>query len=265
MVYQKKLVARRRRRAFFMSLYTLLVLGIIFSGLSMLSQAQSMSVEKIIIKGNERVKIETIEATVLREIAGNYFYFFSKNNAFLYPVDNIKEKILALPLIQSVSINRNGLKEIEITLEERKEEARWCTGGIREISSCFSMDENGLIFDTIATSSAFIYRGLISGQPIGQSFLPSEEFKRIQFFVRELGSFGIAPALAIFDEPHYMTIILFTGGSLIVNINDDLATVLSNISSVINDKTIAPSLSRFLQKLDYMKLDSGNKVVYKLK
>ncbi len=265
MVHQKKLIARRRRRAFFMSLYVLFALGIIFSGLSLLSQEQFMSIEKITVGGNVRAKVETIETTVLREMAGNYFYFFSKSNAFLYPADDIMEKILALPLIQSVSVNRNGLKAIEINLEERREDARWCEGSVHEINWCFSMDENGLVFDQIATSTAFIYRGLISGSPIGQSFLAPEEFKKIQFFVRDLGFFGIAPAEAIFGEPHYMTVVLLTGGKLIINTNDDLSVVLSNISSVIRDKTVAPSLSRFLEKLDYMKLDSGNKVVYKLK
>jgi len=264
-IYQKKLHVRRRKRALFIGLYILLALGIIFSGLSFLSQAQFMSIEKIIVRGNERAKTETIEATAFREIAGNYLFFFSKRNTFLYPADLIEEKVLALPLIQSVRVNRNGLREIEINLEERKEDARWCEGNIRETISCFSVDENGLVFDKIATSTAFIYRGLISGSPIGQNFLSPEEFKKIQFFARELGSFGIAPAEAVFGEPHYMTVVLLTGGKLIVNTNDDLAVVLSNISSVINDKTVAPSLSRFLQKLDYMKFDSGNKVVYKLK
>ncbi|MEK7163413.1 MAG: hypothetical protein AAB775_01745 [Patescibacteria group bacterium] len=272
-VYQKKLRARKRKRVLFVCLYILLALGAVFSGLSFLSQADFMSVEKILVRGNERAKIETVEALVVRETAGNYFYFFSKKNTFLYPAGNVKEKILALPLIQFVKVERNGLKEIGINLEERMEDARWCEGDIHETDSCFSMDENGLIFDVVATSTAFIYRGLISGfptgspttLPIGRNFLPPEEFKKVQFFMRELGSFGIAPTEAIFMEPNYMTVVLFAGGKLIVNINDDLTAVLSNISSVINDKTVAPSLSRFLQKLDYMKLDSGNKVVYKLK
>ncbi|MDO8579783.1 MAG: FtsQ-type POTRA domain-containing protein, partial [bacterium] len=135
-IYQKKLHVRRRKRALFISLYILLALGVIFSGLSLLSQAQFMSIEKIIVRGNERAKTETISATALREIAGNYFFFFSKNNIFLYQALLIEEKVLALSLIQSVRVNRNGLREIEINLEERKEDARWCEGSIRETISC---------------------------------------------------------------------------------------------------------------------------------
>ena len=67
------------------------------------------------------------------------------------------------------------------------------------------------------------------------------------------------------DEPHYMTVVLFTGGRLIINTNDDLAIVLSNLSSIMRDKTVVPTISSFLKKLDYMKLDSKNKIVYKLK
>lgn len=264
-VYQKKLVIRKRKRFLFISLYTLLALGIIFSGLSWLSQSNSMYINQISIVGTNQMEATVVESIVLKEIAGNFLGFFSKGNTFLYPANNIHDEVLALPFVQSVEVKRNGLQAIEISLEERKESARWCAGEIKDISSCFSVDENGFVFGRVVTSSAFVYRGLFRGEVVGQNILTPEDFKKTQFFVRELGGLGLAPVEALLDNSHYMTVVLFSGGKLIVSTNEDFSIVLSNISSILADKMAIPSVSGFLEKLDYMKLDSGNKVVYKLK
>ncbi len=224
-----------------------------------------MSIRAISVKGNERAGANAIEAVVLQEIAGSYFGFFSKTNVFLYPEDEIKSKVSVLPMVQSVWVKRNGLQGIEISIEEKREAARWCAGGGGETDLCYSLDEEGLAFDKTAASSAFVYRNSSSTPAVGHRLLPAAEFKKIQFFTRELGRLGLAPAEVILDGSHYMTVKLVSGGRLIVNAAYDLSAVLSNIHDVLADQKVAPSLPRFLERLDYMKLDSGNKVVYKLK
>jgi len=263
--YQKKLILKRRKHALFISLYSLLGLGIIFSSLSWFSHADFLSIQNFSILGISNRETLAASSVAMNEVSGNYISFFSKRNIFLYPKDVIEQKILELPFVQSVEINRKNLTEVEITIEGREESARWCESTITELPRCFSVDENGYIFGTVATSTAFVYRGLISGEALGQQILSASKFKEIQFFVRELGRLGVSPVKAEFGESGYMTIFLLAGGKLIINTNDDLSQVLSNISSILADRTVAPSIPSFLEKLDYIKLDSGNKVVYKLK
>ncbi len=261
----KKLIEKRRKKSLFIGLFSLLGVGIVFSGLSLLSQADSLSVKDIVVTEDSLANADLIKATVLRESSGNYLSFFSRQNTFLFPFSSIRQSLLALPIAQSVKIKRQGFKVIEVSIEERKEEARWCQGLAGNISKCFSVDENGFVFDRTSSSTSFIYRGLLEGDPIGQNILTKEDFKRIQFFIRELNKISINPTEAILDKTHYMTVVLSQGGRLIVNTTSDLSEVLTNIDSILSDKTIFPSLDNFLQKLDYIKLDSGNKVVYKLK
>jgi hypothetical protein len=222
-----------------------------------------LSVDEIVVTGDLRSNIDQIRAAVLRESAGNYLAFFSRRNAFIYPFSNIRQSLLALPIAESVKIRRQGLKSIEVSIEERKEEARWCMTG--DTFKCFSVDTNGFVFDRTSSSTSFIYRGLLEGDPIGQNILDSENFKRIQFFIRELEKLSLDPIEAVLNETHYMTVVLAGGGKLIVNTGSDLSAVLANVDSIISDKTVVPSLPKFLQSLDYIKLDSGNKVVYKLR
>ena len=83
----------------------------------------------------------------------------------------------------------------------------------------------------------------------------------------ELSSLSLSPREAIIASPAtgYITIVLDSGSKLIVDTHDDLSVVLGNIGAVLSDKALVPALPEFLQKLDYLKLDAGNKVVYKMR
>jgi hypothetical protein len=126
------------------------------------------------------------------------------------------------------------------------------------------MDEAGFIFaPALAPSQGFIYRGLVTLDPVGKTLLPEADFKKIEFFVQELRGLSLAPREAVFESVDYATIVLAGGGKLVINMSDDLSAVLSNISAIITDRTVTPSLSHFLSTLDYLKLDTGRKLYTK--
>lgn len=275
-VNQKKLIYKKRRRVFYISLYSLVVFGLILSVLSYLSRIDAFFIETISVRGNMRLHTQDIEALVNTYIAGNYVGFFSKANAFLYPRSDIKNALYNIHLIKKADVSRSGFNTIVVSLDERDEIAVWC-GGIKK--TCFSIDENGLLFGALqntcqsnicdfssATNTRFIYEGLLSGNPLGQYFLPTTDFKKIDFFIHSLETLMLEPVRAsISSTTGYMTVVLSSGGEIIVNTDDDLSEILQNISVVLKDQSVAPSFSTFLQKLEYIKFDTGNKVVYKLK
>ncbi|MBX4209242.1 FtsQ-type POTRA domain-containing protein [Candidatus Parcubacteria bacterium] len=288
-IYQSKLAARRRRRALLLTLYSVAAAGLIFCGLSYVSHLEALSIQTIAIEGNSRVSSSTLEAALSKELAGNYGYFFSKRNVLLYPEDAIRADVLALPPIKTAEISRRDIRTLVVSVTERQETGRWCSGRtgaatLGASADCYSIDENGFIFSKESSCAAadraagagvpgackgFIYRGLVEGDPIGANLLPADDFKKIRFFMDELAGLSVDPREAELSgsttTAAYMTVRLGGGGRLVVNTADDLSVVLGNIAAVISDKAIAPSLSGFLNKLDYMKLDVGNKVVYKLK
>ena len=268
-VHQKKIIARRRRRALFLSLYSLLFLGVVASGLSYLSHLDAFAIKKVIVKGNERVSAAEIERVVFEKTAGNYLKLFSRSNSLLYPKDEVKEGVLGMPLLKDASVSRDGLGAVVIALLERKESAVWCGATDGEPERCYSLDENGLIFDSregFASSSAdIVYRGVVKGDPIGQEFLPEAQFKKIVFFIKQLSGLSVGPREASISDSGYMTVTLEKGGKIMLDTKDDLSIVLANIATIITDRSVAPSFFEFLDGLDYIKIDSGNKAVYKLK
>ena len=62
-----------------------------------------------------------------------------------------------------------------------------------------------------------------------------------------------------------MTVVVEGGGRLIVNRADDLSKTLGNLASLLENRQQIPSVADFAASLDYMRLDSGNKIFYKLK
>lgn len=275
-VYQKKIVAKRRRRVFLLSLYSFIALAIVVSGLSFVSQLNSLSIEKIVTEGATRVAEADLRSVVLEKISGNYGYLFSKRNTFLFPKDDIEETLAELPAVKRVDVSRRGLNALVVFVTEREEAARWCSNA--DGSSCFLIDEAGMVFapshvscgagvclSSMATSSSFVYKGLISENPLGKNFLPPDEFKKMEFFMQEVERLSLKPVEAEILENGYMTITLFDGGKIIVSTKDDLAKVLANLETIVLDTKIAPNFAKFLAELDYIKIDSGNKVVYKMK
>lgn len=291
---QGKLAARRRRRAIFISAYSVFALGLVMCALSYLSQLPSMAIQTIAVHGNARMSAAVVESVAFKKLVGNYLNLFSKRNAFLYPKDEIARDVRALPLIKSADVARDGLTTIAVSVEERIQKAIWCPGsepsgkaaggGNGVARECYSVDENGFVFAPAlvglegSTDLQFIYRNGLTrpdaasttaAGPIGGHVLTPPQFKKIDFFMTELAGLSVEPREAILGDStssaSYMTVALKRGGKLVINTSDDLSAVLGNIAAIITDRSVAPSLDRFLSTLDYMKLDVGNKVVYKLK
>ncbi len=268
---QGKLAARRRRRAFYLCLYSAAAAGLLLSALSFISSLDALAVREVRVEGASRLSASAVEAVADADLAGTYGYFFPRSNVLLYPRSDIRRDVLALPPVKSAQVTRTSLGTVEVSVSEREAVALWCAGSRGDSSDCYALDDAGYVFDRqpprpTASSSDFVYRGVLEGDPIGKNFLSPESFRRIRYFMTELAGLSVEPRQAELQASStYMTVSLAQGGRLVVNAADDLSTVLGNVAAIISDKSIAPSLASFLASLDYMKLDVGNKVVYKLK
>jgi hypothetical protein len=263
-IYQKKLVRRRRRKIFWRSFGVASLLTFLFFVTALASHLDVFALRSVQVKGASVLQVAAVDVIVKKTLSGSYGGFFSRLNSFIYPRKALEQAIASLPPVKSVSIEKENIHTVIVSLEERVETMRWCTGGLASSSPCFSVDEAGFIFaPAAASSSAFIYRGIVSNDPIGATFLPLGEWKKVGFFIQELKGANLDPREAFFENTGYVTVLLGSGGKLVVHIPDDLSNVLANIATITNDRSLAPSSKDFLETLDYLKLDTGNKVIYK--
>ncbi|MFA6158234.1 MAG: hypothetical protein WC763_01210 [Candidatus Paceibacterota bacterium] len=265
-VHQRKIIAKKRKRLLLVSLSIFFAVALVVTGFAFLSHAGFVTIGEVSVAGNKRLSETYITGIANTLLDGNYMYVFSRRADFLYPHNAISSALLGEPIIKSVDVGRDGLTALSISVEERQEVARFCSGKEGDSSQCFAVDENGFVFSPSDDSTMIAYRDSTTSDPLGKSlFGTPAEFKGIQFFLHELVTLGVDPREAVMGEAGYMTVILGGGGTLIIDTGDDLSSVLANISSILGDATIAKTQADFLSKLDYMRLDAGNKVFYKLK
>jgi hypothetical protein len=76
---------------------------------------------------------------------------------------------------------------------------------------------------------------------------------------------GLDPVEAIFHDNNYLDVVLSLGGRLIVYRPNDLSNALVSIRSILSDRRISATPEEFQSTLEYLKLDTGAKVLYKRK
>jgi len=265
-IYQEKIVARRRKELLYRTLIVAGILIVVVSSLSLLSRADSFKVASVEVSGTGVLAEGTVASMVHDRISGNYLGIFSRSNSLIYPKDAVASVVASLPPVKSVEVKRKDLRSLAIDVVEREKEFIWCTAE-EGLEACYMLDYDGFVFAKAqnVSSSDFVYRGALPVEPLGKYALPIDEFRKIRFFLEELEGLSVGTREAAISETGYMTIYLDRGGKIVVDTKDDLSVILGNIAAVITDKAVAPSLPEFLDRLDYIKLDSGNKVVYKMK
>lgn len=263
---QKKLSARRRVRALRLGGIAAAAAGVLFFGLALISQIGALQIKEVAVEGNSRVSKEELVGAVDAAISGNYLGVFSRSNALLYPKEAALAAVAALPAVESAKVSRDGIGVVKVSVVERAPSARLCKGTAGDYSDCYLLDEQGVAFRKAdADAAGYVYRGEAEADPIGRPWLPASDFKKLQFFMGRIDGLSLTPREADLGDGGYATVLLGGGGKLLVNLDDDLSVVLANLAAIISDKSIAPDFPDFLARLDYIKLDSGNKIVYKLR
>ena len=262
-------MAVRRRRARLMSgILILIIFTIAIFGLSWFLSQPFVVINNLTVSGNSLVTASDIIAAVKNILTDSYLGLFTKSNIFIYPEKTIRQTLTAtFPAIKDIRGNIKSWQTLQLSVEERAPFALWCR--TIDATDCFYLDDDGLIFSTAAIFSDSIFLKFSGGQisasssPIGKNFLPSDEFRRLNFFLDSLAPLNLMPASLIAGVDEYQ-IYLKNGGRLIISIADDLSKVLENLETILRSDNLKKALARG-GVIDYIDLRYGNKVFYKFK
>ncbi|MEK7088433.1 MAG: hypothetical protein AAB952_01715 [Patescibacteria group bacterium] len=262
-------LAVRRRRARLMSgILILIIFTIAIFSLSWFLSQPFVVINNLTVSGNSLVAASDIIAAVKNILTDSYLGLFTKSNIFIYPEKTIRQTLTAtFPAIKDIRGNIKSWQTLQLSVEERAPFALWCR--TIDATDCFYLDDDGLIFSTAAIFSDSIFLKFSGGQisasssPIGKNFLPSDEFRRLNFFLDSLAPLNLMPASLIAGVDEYQ-IYLKNGGRLIISIDDDLSKVLENLETILSSDNLKKALARG-GVIDYIDLRYGNKIFYKFK
>ena len=291
MYSRKKIIKKTRRKKLFeksrflawRSIIFIMLFLVLIGILAWQSGNKKALIDKIEVLGNEVVNQKDILRIVQSELAGKYAWLFHKDNIFIYPQNNIKEKLLVLDKrIRDVNVYRDSLTAIAVEISERKPAYMWCelvkerpdlesaegAGGSPASGSnqkkCFFLDKTGYIFaeaPQFSGSVFFTFYGYrkYADAPLGNFLFEERDFERLIAFKEKIKKLGFEPAGLVEKEEGDFDLILEDESKIMFNQKQNLADVLENFDSSID------TIKAGKKDLEYIDLRFGNKVFYKFK
>jgi len=265
-------VRARRRRLFLirLSIIVFLILVLIFS-LAILSGHEKVKIKTITITGNALVSNNEIFAIINRDIAGRYFYLFSKSNSLIFPRFKINEDILKeITAVKDLDIKWDSWQTILVSIEERKPHSVWCGEDIKApLVDCYFVDNGGYIYGQAPVFSGNIFikdfgtttpllNNVSMDKYIGNYFLPREEYIQVYSLIQRLDQNGIK-AVSLFFDGFDFRLILEAGPEVIFNNKNNLEVSFQNFFTAIQTGDL--NLGRDVLDINYIDLRFDNKIV----
>lgn len=191
-------------------IFIIFVLILLFlAGVIYLLYARSLSINTIIVQGNNVLETDELSVAVKESIRGKYWYLFPRTSIFIYPRSEITSKLLNdFPRLATVEVGVNDWDSLIVDVDERSSDSVWCqnysnlidglASPTSDLENCYFADSNGFIFAVAPYFSNSVFlrlSGFLPVQPIGKVILPKDSYQTITNFSRSL--------VTIFSKTNY--------------------------------------------------------------
>lgn len=238
------------KKSFWLVLFFLSLLG---TGFYYFFYSGLLEIEKIEIKGNKEIPVESIKNIIVREIEEKIFSFFPRN-IILINFGKISQKLLfEFPRIKEIVLKRKFPNSIEAAIIERSPVAFWC-----KEEDCFSLDEEGIIFAKGEKKEGLVIK---SNKKVNlfEKIIEKEKLEDILKIYKELkNSFTIEEIFI--SEKEKITVKGREGWEIYFN-QDNVDEQIINLKAVIQEKIPLEKIN----ELQYIDLRFGNKIYFKYK
>ncbi len=255
----------KRRRLFFIRFYIILFLLLVVTiSLAILSGHEKVKIQTILISGNAAVANDEILDIVNRDMAGRYFYLFSKSDSLIFPRFRIKTDILQeIKTIKDVDISWENWQTISVLIKERRPHSVWCGNDMTvNATECYFVDKDGYIYGFAPAFSGNLflkdYSTILTESPIGNYFLPTKTYIQIYNLTDILDQRGLRVLAVSYDDFDYK-FILEAGPVIIFNNKNSFETSFGNLFTALETKDL--DFEKEAELINYIDLRFANKIV----
>lgn len=287
----ERLVEKKRKMFWRNFTVVSVIVLILLVGLCFSLRMKEVTISNIYVYGNSAVSSDDVKNDVNKTLEGNYLFIFPKKNIFLYPKEEIREKLrLDFPRLSSATVSFKDWNSVDVSVTEYEPFANWCINkplasdsdtsagtGIfathtKNNNDCYFLNHDGLIFSKSPYFSGNVFLryfgGGVFGEPVGQRLLSkNNQFEIFNEFVKSLRDAGFTPTDIFIEDDGNMVIYLTDTGKLIVKNNQDFTTVLVDLKNLIGNKDFKGRDKNgrlHFQYIDLRGLDTGDKIFYKI-
>ena len=262
--YEKK-VRRRKLRFWGILLSILVFLGLLVYA----SRLEGLLVRGVEISGTVAVSDQEVRNFVEEKISGYHLWLMPKRNIFLLPRESLRESLLEEFLwFKSLELKWPSDGVLYIEAEERLPHSLYCENfSEQSASSCYFMDEAGLIFSRSPGFSGVVYSIYTTREPLleplRQTIFVEEEFRAFPAFFDSLSVLGLEP-LALEVGKNDYKLLLKPGSYIVWKKERPLSSVRLDLETFLFSQPIRAQ-EDFLQRIEYLDLLIEDKVFYKFK
>ena len=257
---------RRRRRSLLVALSIGLVV-VVFAAIAGSTWLPFLRIRAIDIIGAKTVQQQSVVSVVQQQLYGGYLHLFARSNIFLYPKATITQSVLTeFPTFASVEIHAENFHTIGVTVVERTPAALWCGLQVASSSSCFLIDQSGIVYAPAVVYSGDAYQryyGAVVGATLPQQFLSPVQFHSLTSLVDVLQQkVGASARSILVDDDQDVYVTFENGFELIFALGDDSGDVFDAFGLALQSD---PFKAHALTDFEYLDLRFGDKLYYKLK
>lgn len=295
----KKLIEKKKKRKKIIFSVTFFIIVLIATGLVFLLNADFWRISNVTISDLKYVEKNQIEEIFYENINANYFLLVNKSNSIFYPKYEIERELLEkYPAIDYINIKRTDLKTINIEIKEYEEYALFCNEKeLPEIQdsqiqdpqiltdqdpsqqdfsqnsepnsyskeNCYLVNRSGNLysndFNVEEYSDLIILKGLLENPNIGDTYLESNELKKLIDLNSYLSEIDFNIKEIYSNDSESFEITLKTGLKLLYEKNDNPKQVVENLNLLLTN----PSFTEDLNNLEYIDLRFDKNIYYKNK
>jgi len=261
--YNKKLQARRKKLLIISGIVIVILVSAVF-----VLRWDKLRIATINVSGAEIISPELVTVSASEILSGYYLWVIPKDNILFYPRRRLLTEIETLyPRFGSIEISLSGFTTLDVVVSELEPFALYCgeVSGVEEMSNCYFLDSDGLIFDrapSFSTGVYFVYASdTVSGDPLGQEFLSALEFKSLVTFVESLSKLGFKPVSLELISGEFHTSFANQGKLLWLR-SSSLDDVYSNLESFLAESSIKTT-PNFFTRIEELDLRTEDKVFYR--
>ena len=258
---------KRRRLRLVVLVLVVIALALATYAVHRVSYLPKFNVTRIDVVGEQNIDPSVITSYVDTQLHDGKNHFFSRSNIFVYPQTVIERGIEAsFPRVKSATISRSGLSTaLTVTIVERTPYSKWCDGSQTNPGNCFDLDQNGYIFaedaSTTPVAEQYIFTGAITGQPIGQTFVPGHMPGIIALLHIVQQQSSLHPSGVAIESNEDITVHFAEGFDMKASFGEDAAALARNLSLILSSQPLQGKQS----EIEYIDLRFGDRVYYKLK
>jgi cell division septal protein FtsQ len=218
-------------------------------------------IKSLVVENNLLTQESEIQDIANGFLNSKYFYIIPQSNIWLYPKNKILKKVKALPSVADAtsSFDKQNLS-LHIILTEKKHEYVWCGE-----ADCYYMNRDGYIFAQAPSFEGnvfLVFKGLVSGDPLGKSYLPKKDMSEVIGLITSLTNSGLKVVSVNIVSRNEMRLKLDSKAEMIVSMDDNYSDLLKNIK-ILSSSPDFINASGGLGKIEYIDMRYGKKAFWK--